>query len=264
MADPGHLHAELLALRLGHGLDDRVYRGDHIAQGELFEVQHHLPALDLGDVQDVIDQAEEVLSGGHDLLSVLPHLRRVLRILGEEGGKAQHRVHGRADIMGHVGQKGGLGAAGDLSGLQRMCQLLVVEPALLLLLPAEELLLPPAEVVQQHAQRESDQHGGDDDDDILIDGPPLLLDGVYRHIAHQEDRPPVHGPHIIESVRIPDIVVEQGVPALFQTLFHLCPDLQIADVIGPVEIDQVQVACAPLSHPLGLQNEPFALCIHDV
>ena len=123
--------------------------------------------------------------------------------------------------MGHVGEEGGLGLAGNLGGPEGLGQLLAVEPALLLLLPVQLILLPPAEIVEEDAQQKSDQHRGHHDEDVLVDGPALLLDGLHGHVAHQKDGSAVHRPHIVEGVPAPDVVVKEDVLPLLQTVLHL-------------------------------------------
>ena len=262
--DARHLQMECLPLGPGHGLDDGVHRGDHVVKGKFLQVQHHLAALDLGYVQDVVDKAQEVLAGGHDLPCVFPDLGGVPRLVAQERREAQDRVHRRADIVGHVGKEGGLGLAGDLGGLQSLGQLLAVEPALRLPLPPELILLPAAQIVQADAQEKGRQHGDHDDDDVLTDRPPLLLDGLHGHIAHQEDRPAVHRPHVVEGLDVPDIVIEKDVLPALQAGLHLFVYLRVLDTVGPVEIAEVQVSRVPLPHPLGLEDEAAALRVHDI
>ena len=137
-------------------------------------------------------------------------------------------------------------------------------PALLLPLLSHPLLLPPADIVQQHAQEKRAQHSGHHQNDILINRPSLLLDGLHRNIAHQENTSPVHRPHIVEGVLSPDVVVKEDIPPLVQTRGHLQADIRVLDVVGPVEVVQLQMAGAALPHPLGLEDKPFALRVHDI
>ena len=48
----------------------------------------HLAALNLGYIQNVVDEAEQMLAGGGDFFGVLPHLGRVPRILGHRAQTA--------------------------------------------------------------------------------------------------------------------------------------------------------------------------------
>ena len=52
-------HGDLKGLVLGVGrrTDDRVYGGDHIIHRDLSDRQHHLAALDLRDIQHIINKA---------------------------------------------------------------------------------------------------------------------------------------------------------------------------------------------------------------
>ena len=264
MADACHLQVELLLFRLGHGLDDGVRRGNHIAQGELLQIERYFSALNFRDIQNVVDQAEQVLSGGCDFPGIFSYLGRILRVPGQQRGKAQHRVHRCADVVGHVGQERGFGLTGNLGGPQRRRQLLTVDLPLRLPLPAQLVLLPPVDVVEENAQEEGHQHGEHNNGDVLVDGPALLLDGLHRLIAHQVDGPVVHRPHIIEGVNPPDIVIEQDVPPCAQGVGHFRLDLRVLDAVGPVKVRQIQVARGALAHPLGLEDKPLAGRVHNI
>ena len=76
--------------------------------------QLHTPGLDLGEVQDVVDEREEVLAGGVDIPEVLVLLGVQLpeHPLEQHLGEADDGVQGRAQLVGHVGQELGLVAAG--------------------------------------------------------------------------------------------------------------------------------------------------------
>ncbi len=94
----------------GHG----VVQG--IAEVEVDEIQVELAGLDLGEVEDVVDHGQQVI--GREL-----HHPEVLALLGGELGvesqlgHADDAVHGRADLVAHVGQELALGAGGRLGGL---------------------------------------------------------------------------------------------------------------------------------------------------
>ena len=205
-----------------------------------------------------------MLARRHDFPRIFPYLGRILRIRRQKRGKAQDRVHGRADVVGHVGEEHGLGIAGYLGGLEGLGQLLVVNRPLLLPLLADFVLLPPVQVIQKDAQKECRQHSRHDDEKVLVHRLPLLLDGLHRHIAHQENRAVIYRPHIDEGPDPPDIVVEQDIFPALQALLHIGLDPRIADVVSPVEIVQVQMARAALPHALGLEDEALALRVHDI
>ncbi len=142
--------------------------------------------------------------------------------------------------------------------------MLAVEPPLLLLLLPQLILLPPVQIVQGDAQDKRRQHGEHHDHNVMVDRLPLLLDGLHRHIAHQEDRPAVDRPHVVEGVGSPDIVIKQDVPPGAQAVLHLRLDLRILNIVRAVKIVQIQVSRAALSHSLGLQNKALALRVHDI
>jgi hypothetical protein len=85
------------------------------------------PGLDLGQVEDVVDQGEQVLAGRVDLLQVgqerLP--ADLFGLLLEELAVADYGVEGRAQLMAHVGDELAFGPAGGLGGIAGDRQLLV-------------------------------------------------------------------------------------------------------------------------------------------
>ena len=89
-----------------------------------------------------------MFAGGGDFLGVLPYLSWIFRVLGEKCGKAQDGVHRCTDIMGHIGEEGGLGIAGNLGGPQGFSQLAVVQLPFCLPFLANSGLLSLIEVVQ--------------------------------------------------------------------------------------------------------------------
>jgi hypothetical protein len=97
---------------------------DHGQEVERLLVQHETAGLDLGIVEEVLDEFEQRLPGMADrlgeelLLGVEPRLPQELR----HGDDA---VHGRAEFVAHVGEEGGLGAAGGERGVAGLPKLLL-------------------------------------------------------------------------------------------------------------------------------------------
>jgi hypothetical protein len=106
------------------GVDDQLellggggrahHRGDPGDQGiarevHLFELE--LAGLDLGQVQDVVDDLQQVVGGHVDALQAVA-LARVLEVALDQVGQADDGVHRGADLVAHVGQEGALGAGG--------------------------------------------------------------------------------------------------------------------------------------------------------
>ena len=109
-------------------LVQRVGRDDdrEIAQqafgGKGLGLEHHLAGLDLGEIEDVVEQRQQRTRGASGLLGVVGLTHRQ-RGFFEQGEHAQHGVHGRADFMAHVGQKPALGQRRLLGGLAGLHQL---------------------------------------------------------------------------------------------------------------------------------------------
>ena len=96
--------------------DQRMDRGhgarDHLRHVEALAEDLHLAGLDLRDVEDVVDQAQQVAPGGEDLLEVGDEalLAQVVGLLLEHLAVADDGVERRAQLVAHVGQEGALGA----------------------------------------------------------------------------------------------------------------------------------------------------------
>ena len=103
------LRLRALAEQRHDGVDD-LGRVD----GDALELE--LARLDLGEVQDVVDDREQALArAGDDLgIAALPH-RQIRRC--QELGHDQHAVHRRADLVAHGGEELGLR---DVGGLRRL------------------------------------------------------------------------------------------------------------------------------------------------
>ena len=116
-----------LSLRLGNEQLDRV--GHAGAQIEGAVVQGKLARLHLGQVQDVVQYAQERAAGAVRGLDVLALARIAAGLLGELQ-HAQDAGHRGAQLVAHVGQKLALGLAGRLGRLLGPAQLLLHELSL--------------------------------------------------------------------------------------------------------------------------------------
>ena len=87
----------LLGNQVGHVLQ-------HLVEREVDRLDVELAGLDLGVVQDVVDDAQQVLAGRMGLLDIVA-LTRIQVGLQQQVGHAHDGVHRRADLMAHVGQE---------------------------------------------------------------------------------------------------------------------------------------------------------------
>ena len=85
-------------------------------------LQHKAVALDLAHVQHVVDEGEQVPGRNIDLAQAVIDPRLVAAAVADDLQHAQNAVDGRADVVGHVGQKARLGAVGAGLALQRIVQ----------------------------------------------------------------------------------------------------------------------------------------------
>ena len=154
--------------------------------------------------------------------------------------------------MGHIGEKGGLGAVGDLGRLQGLRKLSVVDFPFLLPFPADSALLFIREKVQKAADHKGCQHHHHNDENILVDRLALPLDGFGGDIPDKIEGASVHGPDIDQGLTATDIMIKHHVFSVPDGISNLLQDILLQDVVGTVKILQVQMAGIPLSKPLGL------------
>jgi len=90
--------------RREHALDDRV-------EVHRLDLQVQLARVDFRQVEDVVDDGQQMLAAGQDLVHVLPVLRRQLHAV-VHGGEVEHglaeaddRVERRAQLVAHVRQE---------------------------------------------------------------------------------------------------------------------------------------------------------------
>ena len=89
---------------------------DALAEREGLGLQLDLAGLDLGEVEDVVDDRQERLGGGVDGLREVA-LLVVERRVEEQAAHADDGVHRGPDLVAHGGQEGALGLVGLLGGL---------------------------------------------------------------------------------------------------------------------------------------------------
>ena len=118
---PRGLDPEIQPLGPGHAAHEYLQVGEEALEHEGLEFQTHLAPLDLGQIQDVVEEGQEGAPGGADVANLGP-LSRSKPLLFEQLRHAKDRVHGGADLVAHVGEELALGEVGGLGlllGLQQ-------------------------------------------------------------------------------------------------------------------------------------------------
>ena len=106
--------------------DNGVHLLQHPGEGELLAFDGHAARLDPAHVQNIVDDAQQVIGGSPDPGQVLLHLFAGGRFVHGNVVQADDGVHGRADLMAHIGQEGGLCLAGLLRRGQRLRQRVIL------------------------------------------------------------------------------------------------------------------------------------------
>ena len=113
------LQAELFALQalLQHGVNVGKQPAD--ADGGIF--QEHFSCLDLGEVEDGVDRAEQVFPGSVDLGEAF-QLEGIGAIVAHQFDHSENGIHRGADLVAHIGQEGAFGTVGRFCCVQRQRQ----------------------------------------------------------------------------------------------------------------------------------------------
>ena len=75
-------------------------------------LQTDLATLYAAHIQYIVDQTQQMIPGRHDLLQIPFHLVPVFNMGNGQGGESHNGIHGRTDIMGHIGEEHAFGLAG--------------------------------------------------------------------------------------------------------------------------------------------------------
>jgi len=92
------------------------------AQFERNGFEIHAPCFNLGKVEDIVDDGQQVVGRDGDVLQVFTLLRGEV-CGGQQFAHADDAVHGGADFVAHGGQKltlGPIGVIGSLAGGQQL------------------------------------------------------------------------------------------------------------------------------------------------
>src|SRR5215472_3862452 len=89
---------------------------DHIRQVEFDAADFHTTGFDLREVEDVVDQIEQAVSGPAEDAHVFALLRAELRF-PQEVGDTDDGVHRGPDLVAHAGEEFALGSVGSLVNL---------------------------------------------------------------------------------------------------------------------------------------------------
>ncbi len=103
-------------MRQGALLDHDQAAFEKRPEGDHAEFEIQLPGLNFGQIQDVVDQAEQILATAQDIVEILGlfGIQCTEHLFQEYLGKANDRVERRAEFVGHIGQELRLVAVGDL------------------------------------------------------------------------------------------------------------------------------------------------------
>ncbi len=88
-------------------------------QVEVDLLELELAGLDLGEVQDVVDDRQQRLAGAADALGVLRAGRSSSSVVEQQAGQPDDAVHRRPDLVAHRGQEAGLQPGGLHRGVAR-------------------------------------------------------------------------------------------------------------------------------------------------
>jgi hypothetical protein len=118
------LESELLLSR--QWLDRNVDGIHYVPERVIGKRERELPRLYLGQIEHIVDQAEQMFAVAFDALEHAAHLfRRVaINVIEDELGVAENGIERRAQLVAHIGEKLRLVLAGQFQLLIKRAQLL--------------------------------------------------------------------------------------------------------------------------------------------
>jgi len=107
-----------------HRLKSPFQRIKQFANGDVFGREFELAGFNLGNIENVVDQVEQVIAGRINGLRELDLLfvEIALGVIRQQLGQDERAVKGRAQLVRHIGQKLGLVAAGPAQFLGPLFQ----------------------------------------------------------------------------------------------------------------------------------------------
>ena len=93
-----------------------------LTQGNDVDIEREPAALDLGHIQHIVDQSQQMPAGKRDFPQAVVNNGGILEIRRGDGRHAHDGVHGRTDVVTHIGQEFALGAVRPVRLMFRLPQ----------------------------------------------------------------------------------------------------------------------------------------------
>jgi hypothetical protein len=103
------VHAQRQTFLGGLVVQRLLYLGQQLGGREAYLLQHHFAGLQLGQVQNIVDDDQQIVGGSGNGLPVAA-LGRSQGGFSQQLAHSQNGVHGRADFVAHIGQENFAGA----------------------------------------------------------------------------------------------------------------------------------------------------------
>ena len=116
----GDKYVKHLVLGFYLGLDNGHDTVHGFPQGYHIQIKRHLAAFDLGHIQNIVNQSQQMAAGQCYLFQAVGQCLAVLQVGRGDRRHTHNGIHGRPDVMAHVGQELTLGLIGPdrlVSGL---------------------------------------------------------------------------------------------------------------------------------------------------
>lgn len=123
-------NTQIQALRLCLGLEIDAQALQQGVQGEGFDLRADRPGIDLGDVEQFVEQRLERIHRGIDAADHVAHFF-IMRLVGQRRGEEPHRMQGLAQVMAGGGKELRLGPTRQFGRIARLLQLRILDGKLL-------------------------------------------------------------------------------------------------------------------------------------
>ena len=205
------------------GADDAVHLSHLLRQTDGILIQRHLTGLDLAHVQNIVDETQQMPAGKLYFLNIGMQLVRSIRLMLHQVRNAHDGIHGRPNVMGHIGQEITLGLCRFLCHFHGSSQLLI-DPLQLGIVPTLHFQrCPLLHAHQPENRRRTENHKQHCKNQNHADGGIHQRHRIGRHISgrNEENQRPLgifHPIQRIVNLRIVDHCIGIGDILHFQFL----------------------------------------------
>ena len=100
-----YIDVEVLLFDLYLRLNNRRHAFEHFSQRDLFHIKRHFAAFDFRHIEYVVYESQKVFARESDFFKTVVYLLFIIHVCACDRRHADNGVHGRANVVRHIGQE---------------------------------------------------------------------------------------------------------------------------------------------------------------